>query len=87
MLDFYQEIVPKLEKTWIINGDTDAGIIPEGTRKAVRAIGFPETSAFRPWFYNQTGTPLAFIGEKNQSTSGRILWRGTSKRRSLAARS
>ena len=65
MLEFYREIVPKLEKTWIINGDTDAGIIPEGTRKAVRAIGFPETSAFRPWFYNQTGTPLAFIGEKS----------------------
>ena len=67
MIDFYREIVPKLEKTWIINGDTDAGITPEGTREAVRAIGIPESKggSFRPWFYNQTATPLAFIGEKS----------------------
>lgn len=66
MLEFYRTIIPKLEKTWIFNGDSDPCVSYEGTRTAVRRIGFPELDggSFRPWFYNQTGANPAVLKEK-----------------------
>jgi hypothetical protein len=42
MVDIYQDIVPKLELTWIYNGNTDPCVSYEGTREAVKQILQPE---------------------------------------------
>jgi len=34
MIDFYKDIVPRLEITWVYNGDTDPCVSYEGTRTA-----------------------------------------------------
>jgi cathepsin A (carboxypeptidase C) len=66
MIDFYQEIVPKLHTTYIYNGDTDPCVSYEGTRLAVKQIGFDEVDGggYRPWFYNHTSTTLELLAEK-----------------------
>lgn len=66
MIDFYKDIVPRLQSTLIYNGDTDPCVTYEGTRTAVKRIGIAEMEGggYRPWFYNQTGVPLEFLGEK-----------------------
>ena len=67
MIDFYKEIVPKLERTWIYNGDTDPCVSYEGTRAAVKLIGIDELDggSYRPWFYNQTAASIALLAEKS----------------------
>lgn len=67
MIDFYKEIVPKLERTWIYNGDTDPCVSYEGTRLAVKQIGFDELDggSYRPWFYNQTAATVQVLAEKS----------------------
>jgi serine carboxypeptidase-like clade 1 len=66
MVDFYQEIVPQLEKTWVYNGDTDPCVSYEGTRLAVKQILRPELDggSYRPWFYNQTAASLELLADK-----------------------
>jgi serine carboxypeptidase-like clade 1 len=66
MIDFYQEIVPKLHTTYIYNGDTDPCVSYEGTRLAVKQIAFDEVDGggYRPWFYNHTGTTVELLAEK-----------------------
>jgi serine carboxypeptidase-like clade 1 len=66
MIDIYQEIVPKLHTTYIYNGDTDPCVSYEGTRLAVKRIGFDEVDGggYRPWFYNHTGTTFQLLAEK-----------------------
>jgi cathepsin A (carboxypeptidase C) len=66
MIDFYRKIVPHLDITWIYNGDTDPCVSYEGTRTAVKRIGFSELDggAYRPWFYNHTAAELRVIMEK-----------------------
>jgi cathepsin A (carboxypeptidase C) len=66
MINFYRKIVPRLERTWIYNGDTDPCVSYEGTRTAVRRFGFREIDGggYRPWFYNHTAAPLDFIENK-----------------------
>lgn len=53
MVDIYQEIVPKLDRTWIYNGDTDPCVSYEGTREAVKQILFEELDggSLRPFFF------------------------------------
>jgi len=67
MVDIYQEIVPKLDRTWIYNGDTDPCVSYEGTRLAVKQILLPELDggSYRPWFYNQTAAPSWVLEEKS----------------------
>jgi cathepsin A (carboxypeptidase C) len=67
MIDIYKEIVPKLERTWIYNGDTDPCVSYEGTRLAVKQIGIPELDGggYRPWFFNQTAAPIKVLMEKS----------------------
>jgi hypothetical protein len=67
MIDIYQEIIPKLDRTWIYNGDTDPCVSYEGTREAVKQILLPELDggSYRPWFYNQTSASLAVLKEKS----------------------
>jgi serine carboxypeptidase-like clade 1 len=66
MIDIYQEIAPKLHTTLIYNGDTDPCVTYEGTRLAVKQIGFDELDGggYRPWFYNHTGTTAELLAEK-----------------------
>lgn len=66
MIDFYRKIVPYVDITWIYNGDTDPCVSYEGTRTAVKRIGFPELDggSYRPWFYNHTATTLDVLKEK-----------------------
>jgi len=67
MIDIYQEIVPKLERTWIYNGDTDPCVSYEGTRLAVKQIQIDELNggSYRPWFYNQTAADLDVLAQKS----------------------
>jgi cathepsin A (carboxypeptidase C) len=66
MINFYSKIVPRLERTWIYNGDTDPCVSYEGTRTAVKRIGYGEIDGggYRPWFYNHTAASLDFIENK-----------------------
>lgn len=66
MVDIYKEIVPKLERTWIYNGDTDPCVSYEGTRLAVKQIQVNELDGggYRPWFYNQTAASMSVLAEK-----------------------
>lgn len=66
MVDIYKEIVPKLDRTWIYNGDTDPCVSYEGTREAVKQIQMDELDggSYRPWFYNQTAASLEVLAEK-----------------------
>jgi serine carboxypeptidase-like clade 1 len=67
MVDIYQEIVPKLSRTWIYNGDTDPCVSYEGTRLAVKQIQIDELDggSYRPWFYNQTAASIEVLAEKS----------------------
>lgn len=67
MVDIYKEVVPKLERTWIYNGDTDPCVSYEGTRLAVKQIGLDEVDGggYRPWFYNQTSASSQVLMEKS----------------------
>lgn len=67
MIDFYKAIVPKLERTWVYNGDTDPCVSYEGTRLAVKQIQLDELDggSYRPWFYNQTAAPLDVLATKS----------------------
>jgi len=66
MVDIYMEIVPKLQRTWIYNGDTDPCVSYEGTRQAVKQILIQELDggSYRPWFYNQTATSIDVLATK-----------------------
>jgi len=67
MVDIYKEVVPKLERTWIYNGDTDPCVSYEGTRLAVKQIGMNELDGggYRPWFYNQTAASMEVLMGKS----------------------
>lgn len=66
MIDFYNKIVPMLDIVWVYNGDTDPCVSYEGTRTAIKRVGFPEVDGggYRPWFYNHTAASLKVITEK-----------------------
>lgn len=66
MIAFYRDIAPRLKVTWIYNGDTDPCVSYEGTRTAVKRIGYNELDggSYRPWFYNMTGANLAVLAVK-----------------------
>ena len=66
MVDIYQIIAPQLETTYIYNGDTDPCVSYEGTRLAVKQVGFDEVDGggYRPWFYNHTAASLKVLAEK-----------------------
>mmetsp|Transcript_28202 Transcript_28202/g.59009 ORF Transcript_28202/g.59009 Transcript_28202/m.59009 type:complete len:262 (-) Transcript_28202:71-856(-) len=66
MIDFYKDIVPRLKVTWVYNGDTDPCVSYEGIRTAVKRVGLDELDggSYRPWFYNQSASPLEVIIEK-----------------------
>jgi hypothetical protein len=66
MVDFYKEIVPRLDRTWIYSGDADPAVPYEGTREAVKQIMQPELDGggYRPWYYNQSSTGLDILSEK-----------------------
>ena len=66
MIAFYQKIAPLLDIVWVYNGDTDPCVSYEGTRTAIKRVGFAEIDGggYRPWFYNHTATPLSVIMEK-----------------------
>ena len=66
MIDFYRNIAPKLVTTIVFNGDTDPCVSYEGTRTAIKEVGFPETAggAYRPWFFNNSAATLEFLQAK-----------------------
>ena len=66
MIDFYRKIVPMIDIVWVYNGDTDPCVSYEGTRTAIKRVGFAEVDGggYRPWFYNHTAAPWNVIQEK-----------------------
>jgi len=67
MIDFYREIAPKLDVSFVYNGDTDPCVSYEGTRTAISRVDFPELDGggYRPWFYNHTAAPPSVLAEKS----------------------
>jgi len=67
MIDFYQKIVPNLGITYVYNGDSDPCVSYEGTRTAVKRVGFNELDggSYRPWFYNETPATIEFLASKS----------------------
>ena len=46
-MDFYADIAPRLDGSVLVfNGDTDPCVSYEGTRDAIRDVGFAEASAY-----------------------------------------
>jgi serine carboxypeptidase-like clade 1 len=66
MIDFYRNIAPRLKTTIVFNGDTDPCVSYEGTRDAIKNVGFNETigGSYRPWFFNATASTASFLAEK-----------------------
>jgi len=66
MIDFYRRIAPKLARTIVFNGDTDPCVSYEGTRAAIKQVGFDELPGhqYRPWFYRHSSTSLKTLLEK-----------------------
>jgi cathepsin A (carboxypeptidase C) len=66
MIKFYNYLAPKLKAIWVYNGDTDPCVTYEGTRTAIKRVGFPEVDggSYRPWFYNHTAASMEVIMEK-----------------------
>mmetsp|Transcript_35831 Transcript_35831/g.43273 ORF Transcript_35831/g.43273 Transcript_35831/m.43273 type:complete len:567 (-) Transcript_35831:245-1945(-) len=66
MVDIYRYIAPRLMKTLVYNGDTDPCVSYEGTRAAIKKVGFniTEGGAYRPWFFNATASSLSFFEQK-----------------------
>lgn len=66
MIEFYREIAPKLETTIVFNGDTDPCVSYEGTRNAIRKVGFNVIAGghYRPWFYEKTPASVETLKEK-----------------------
>jgi cathepsin A (carboxypeptidase C) len=67
MIDFYRKIAPALDIVWVYNGDTDPCVSYEGTRTAMKRVGFREVDGggYRPWFYNHTATTVQVLQEKS----------------------
>lgn len=66
MIQFYQNISPRLKTTIVFNGDVDPCVSYEGTRVAVEKVGFDVLpgGAYRPWFYNKKATTVKILQEK-----------------------
>eukprot|EP00941_MAST-03F_sp_MAST-3F-sp1_P005817 g5817.t1 len=64
MISFYREIAPQLKRTIVFNGDTDPCVSYEGTRAAIKAVGFNETEPYRPYFFNATASTTEFLQKK-----------------------
>ena len=66
MINFYRYIAPKLRTTIVFNGDTDPCVSYEGTRQAIKEVGFAEIvgGAYRPWFFNATASTVEFLATK-----------------------
>jgi serine carboxypeptidase-like clade I len=66
MINFYQDIVPRLKVAWVYNGDTDPCVTYEGTRTAIKRVGFSELDggSYRPWFYNHTAASIDVLAKK-----------------------
>jgi len=66
MIEIYREIAPKLKRTFVFNGDTDPCVSYEGTREAVKRVGFAEVSggSYRPWFFNASAASESLLRAK-----------------------
>lgn len=66
MIKFYNYLAPKLKAIWVYNGDTDPCVSYEGTRTAIKRVGYAELDggSYRPWFYNHTAASLDVLKEK-----------------------
>ena len=66
MIDFYRNIAPRLDTTIVFNGDTDPCVSYEGTREAIKNVGFDEIQGggYRPWFFNATASTPEFLASK-----------------------
>jgi len=66
MIEIYRDIAPKLKRTLVFNGDTDPCVSYEGTREAIKRVGFAELrgGGYRPWFFNASAASEALIRAK-----------------------
>lgn len=75
MIDFHRYIAPRLDKTWIINGDADPCVSYEGTAVAIKRLGFSELDggSYRPWFYHHSAASLKLLAEKAPRFGSNLL--------------
>jgi len=66
MIQFYQNIAPRLERTIVFNGDVDPCVSYEGTRHAIEKVGFDVLPGghYRPWFYNKSSATMDTLQAK-----------------------
>lgn len=66
MIAFHRKLAPSLKRTLVFNGDTDPCVSYEGTREAVRQVGFPEVKggSYRPWFFNASAAAESVLRAK-----------------------
>ena len=68
MVHFYRKLAPLLPgKVVVFNGDTDPCVSYEGTREAIRKVGFYELTggSFRPWFFEAEAAETQLLLQKD----------------------
>jgi len=68
MIDFYKNIAPRVGgNVLVFNGDTDPCVSYEGTRQAIKEVGFSEVTGapYRPWFFNATSDSDTLLQAKD----------------------
>ena len=69
MVDFHRDLAKRLPgRLLIFNGDADPCVSYEGTRRAVRKIGFRQKQGggYRPWFFNGTAATPELLAVKDR---------------------
>lgn len=69
MVDFHRDLAKRLPgRLLIFNGDADPCVSYEGTRRAVRKIGFRQKQGggYRPWFFNRTAATPELLAVKDR---------------------
>ena len=66
MVDFYRRLAPRLDTTLVFNGDVDPCVSYEGTRAAVKKVGFSvlQGGAYRPWFFDKRAASADLLRAK-----------------------
>ena len=68
MVALHRELAPQLPgRLLVYNGDADPCVSYEGTRRAVRRVGFRVLPGgdYRPWFFNASAATAALLGVKD----------------------
>mmetsp|Transcript_60723 Transcript_60723/g.135338 ORF Transcript_60723/g.135338 Transcript_60723/m.135338 type:complete len:212 (-) Transcript_60723:279-914(-) len=77
MVDFYRALAPALPgKIVVYNGDTDPCVSYEGTRAAIKQVGFQVAQPARPWFFNFSAASPDVLSRKDVLFGGLLAATG-----------